>query len=81
MGLFKVNHNNIMGKFVEEAGQYNVKILPSSVAKESRSKKPMPVSYTHLDVYKRQVFLPRPIFSSTSLIDSPCLLAKSFKRS
>lgn len=41
MGLFKVNHNNIMGKFVEEAGQYNVKILPSSVAKESRSKKPM----------------------------------------
>lgn len=41
MGLFKVNHNNVMGKMVEEAGQYNVKILPSSISKPTRNGNPM----------------------------------------
>ncbi len=41
MGLFKVDHNNLMGKMVEEAGQYNVRILPSSILKPTRSGKEM----------------------------------------
>ncbi|MDO5884177.1 DUF669 domain-containing protein [Ligilactobacillus animalis] len=32
---FTVDHNNVLGRQVEEAGTYNVKILPTSEAKKS----------------------------------------------
>ena len=38
-----------------------------------RSKKNQPVSYTHLDVYKRQGQPPVELAASASLIESSCL--------
>ena len=35
--LFKVDHNNIMGVTVEEAGTYNVTVLPTSQVTQSKS--------------------------------------------
>ena len=35
--LFKVDHNNIMGATVEEAGTYNVTVLPTSQVTQSKS--------------------------------------------
>ena len=36
---FTVDHNNVLGRQVEEAGTYNVKILPTSEAKKKLSRK------------------------------------------
>lgn len=50
MALFTVDPNNVFGKTVDEAGIYNVKILGSSVYKESKTHKPMDVlNYEVLD--------------------------------
>lgn len=51
MALFVTNSNDVFGKYVEEAGQYNVKILPSSAATNSQSSgKPMlTLNYEVLD--------------------------------
>ena len=35
--LFKVDHNNIMGATIEEAGTYNVYVQPSSEVTQSKS--------------------------------------------
>ena len=50
MALFNVNSNNVFGKTVEEAGIYNVRVLPSTVLKTSKTQKPMVVmNYEVLD--------------------------------
>lgn len=50
MTLFKVDSNNVFGKSVEEAGIYNVKVLPSSKLKNSNAGNPMVVlNYEVLD--------------------------------
>ena len=41
MALFITDSNNVLGKYVEEAGQYNVKVANSSTTKNSNSGKPM----------------------------------------
>lgn len=41
MALFITDSNNVLGKYVEEAGQYNVKVADSSITKNSKSHKPM----------------------------------------
>lgn len=37
MTLFVTDSNNVFGKYVEEAGQYNVKVLPSSAVANSQN--------------------------------------------
>lgn len=50
MALFTVNSNNVFGKTVEEAGIYNVKVLPSSELRNSNAGNPMVVlNYEVLD--------------------------------
>ena len=47
---FKVDYNNTFGKAVEEAGSYNVKIMDSSTAKQTKKGKEMAVlNYEVLD--------------------------------
>ncbi len=41
MALFTTDSNNVLGKYVEEAGQYNVKVAGSSEVKNSSTGKPM----------------------------------------
>lgn len=50
MALFTVNSKNVFGKNVEEAGIYNVRVLPTTVLKTSSTNKPMVVmNYEVLD--------------------------------
>ncbi|NMV51636.1 DUF669 domain-containing protein [Lactobacillus reuteri] len=50
MTLFTVDSKNVFGKVVEEAGVYNVRVLPSTVLKKSRSGNAMVVmNYEVLD--------------------------------
>lgn len=50
MALFTVDSKNVFGKVVEEAGVYNVRVLPSTVLKKSKSGNAMVVmNYEVLD--------------------------------
>lgn len=50
MALFTVDSKNVFGKVVEEAGIYNVRVLPSTVLKKSKSGNAMVVmNYEVLD--------------------------------
>lgn len=50
MALFTVNSNNVFGKTVEEAGIYNVRVLPTTQLKTSKSNNAMVVmNYEVLD--------------------------------
>lgn len=50
MALFTVNSNNVFGKVVEEAGIYNVRVLPTTMLKTAKSGNPMVVmNYEVLD--------------------------------
>lgn len=50
MSLFKVDSTNVLGKFVQEAGSYNVKVLATSEFKTSKKGDPMAMfNYEVLD--------------------------------